>query len=430
VRANGGSAYDAGFGGGGGGGGRVAVIYDQAAQSNLNLTSHPRVLFSANQGTGLSPYSSYMGWNGRPGTLYFPDTSLLTGDLLEGGEWMLPTLDWSPSSVMLTNGLAAFPSGFAFRVISDMTVKGSGILEITNPTEMTITGDLTITNGGQIHLYTVPNLTIGHDLRLGNAGTLHINSAPTGSVSRECGTLVDIGRDVTIASTAWIYPTSHPTNGGSVFFQMRNLTVATNAGFSATVRGYRGVTSSTVVACGPGGGKGRCGASHAGVGGTGVWGTPGTTIYGLSNAPIHAGSCGGCGSDVMWPALAGGGVVRLDVRQTATLDGSLLANGEDAVPSSPSGGGAGGSIYLTCHTLFGGSNAVLSARGGNGSTAASWAGGSGGGGRIAVWRMREDYFFRGSVTATNGIAWPGYAGTPGTVVFGWIPPSGTLFYLR
>jgi hypothetical protein len=44
--------------------------------------------------------------------------------------------------------------------------------------------------------------------------------------------------------------------------------------------------------------------------------------------------------------------------------------------------------------------------------------------------MREDYFFRGSVTATNGIAWPGYAGTPGTVVFGWIPPSGTLFYLR
>jgi hypothetical protein len=114
-------------------------------------------------------------------------------------------------------------------------------------------------------------------------------------------------------------------------------------------------------------------------------------------------------------------------RGTATLDGTLRANGGEGYNGS--GGGSGGGIYLSCKTLAG-TNGVLQANGGA-PTIYGGAGGGGGGGRIAVWRVNDH-----SDTNTWIIQALGYAvtnaGADGTVFWGQTIPAnrGTVIYVR
>lgn len=97
-------------------------------------------------------------------------------------------------------------------------------------------------------------------------------------------------------------------------------------------------------------------------------------------------------------------MVRLIVGGTLTLDGSVTANALGGPPNN-AGGGSGGSIFLSSRSLAGGGE--IHANGGPG----EWVeGGSGAGGRIAMYRGATT--FTGTVTADGaGGARPGGRGT-------------------
>ncbi len=413
--------------GGGGGGGRIAVIYNTVAQSNLNLSARPTVLFSANngRGTNLGAYERA----GRPGTLYFPDSGILT-ETLVGGK--LAGIDaWSPGSLMISNGLSILPENFALTVRGDMTaVQGvkHGELEVTNPAVLRIDGDLNVKDNGILRIYTGGNyapLDVGGNIALSATGSLYVHAWMTNAAVTNCGMLVNVEGDMTIAGGAWIYPVSHPTNGGSVLFHMQNLTIAdTNSGFNANALGFMGATNAAMHGCGPGGGlsvgsRGG-GGGYGGAGGRGAnVGALGGSPYGSSNAPVDPGSGGGYWGN----GGNGGGLVRIEVTNRVALNGVIKADGGKGADSAgeAGGGGSGGGIYVFCKRLQG-TNATLSA---NGGTAAPSMGGGGGGGRIAVWRMFGDT--NGISASANG-ALSGYEpGEDGTVVFNWwFAPKGSL----
>ncbi len=123
------------------------------------------------------------------------------------------------------------------------------------------------------------------------------------------------------------------------------------------------------------------GAGHGGRGYRGPNGVAGG-VYGETDAPVTPGS-GGAGNNTDGALLggSGGGAVRIAASGLVTINGTINANGLDTTHTS--GGGSGGSIYITCDTFAGNSKGLLTAKGGIGSTVGSRAG-DGGGGRIAV----------------------------------------------
>ena len=109
------------------------------------------------------------------------------------------------------------------------------------------------------------------------------------------------------------------------------------------------------------------GAGYGGAGGNGAAygghpGGVGGVTYGSVTAPVDLGSGGG---NVTGGSLggAGGGVLRLTVLGTLTVDGTIRADGLDGGTSYYyGGGGSGGSIWITCSTLAGAG--VITANGG------------------------------------------------------------------
>ncbi|MEI6972968.1 MAG: hypothetical protein WCL44_15800, partial [bacterium] len=273
----------------------------------------------------------------------------------------------------------------------------------------------------------VATVTVGGDAVMTNAAQFTLYSGITNAAAvTNFGALLTVGGTLTISTNSWLYPVSHPTNGGSPLIRTANLTLlGTNGGISAYGRGFQGGDGNTANGCGPGGAPTGSstsgGGSHAGVGSVGSYGTSyGTTIYGNSNAPVHAGSGGARTA----PSANGGGVIRLEVGKTALLNGMLNANGSIGV----AGAGAGGSIYLRCNSLRG-STGILKANGGDCNT----AGGAGGGGRIAVYRLTDTTAGLLTVSAEGGAAgFAHLAGGKGSIVWGVQEQkaSGSVFFIR
>jgi hypothetical protein len=180
-----------------------------------------------------------------------------------------------------------------------------------------------------------------------------------------------------------------------------NALVQTNGAIALDGAGYdptSGFANAAVDFFGDGSGGG-----YGGVGGASLFGAPGGGTYGSSNQPMDLGSAGGT-----FPVLAGysrgGGAVHLTVDGSLTLNGNVSANGNDGYLDG-SGGGSGGSIWITANTLSG--NGSLSANGGMGE---SYEGGGGGGGRIAIYTGTN--LFAGNISALGGDgAYPGANGT-------------------
>lgn len=109
--------------------------------------------------------------------------------------------------------------------------------------------------------------------------------------------------------------------------------------------------------------------------------------YGSLSSPTN------CGSSNL---SSGGGAVHLAAIGTVTLNGTI---GSDALPSSYYGGGAGGSVWITCAKLMG--SGSVSASG-----VPSVHGVTGCGGRIAVWQSEATDFsdWTGKLMATGGSA--------------------------
>lgn len=439
---------------GGGGGGRVAVVFNPGAQSNQNQIARPWVRFSANQGaTGLGYIPSY--GSARPGTLYFPDHTLLAEDRMAGGEIVIPGFSsWAPGSMAVAGGLASFTNGFQLTVTNNLTLGGDGGIELTNGT-LQVGGSLIITNANNLrgisYVHTLPGaaFTVGNDLRISagalnwygnttnlssllvggnlvltNTGLLYAYSGLTNSGVTNYGALVQVTGDIWLEGNSWIYPVSNPTNGGAPFIRARTLTVLPGAGVSAAGRGYVGQLGAAGQGPGPGGygwNSAGGGGGHGGAGGT-TGAAAGGTTYGVRERPVTSGSSGGAHWTI-YTGGSGGGVVRIEVTFTATINGALTASG--SAPPAYGGGGAGGSVYLICRTLAG-TNGTLFAKGGD------WSvnyGGGGGGGRIAVWRLYDQ-----ATTNTWSISVAGGAGNAagavGTIFWGTSRAPGTVFVVR
>lgn len=132
---------------------------------------------------------------------------------------------------------------------------------------------------------------------------------------------------------------------------------------------------------------GNTGAAGGGFGGSGGHGQ-GNVVgngYGSFRAPNHLGSPGGKATLTAGSAGgSGGGLVRLTVAGTLTLNGTLSAKGSNGVANG--GGGSGGSVRIQTGTLAG-SGGRIDIRGGQG----NGNGGCGGGGRVALKYSSDSY---------------------------------------
>jgi hypothetical protein len=317
--------------------------------------------------------------------------------------------------------------------------------------------------------------TVGQDLILTNGSTLYVYSGVTNE-GPDGAEVVIVGRDVIIATNCAIYPTSYGslwvdaqhnavsrhvnpeirypawgeparTNGGSVRFEVgRDLWVMGGGAFNANGRGYAG---GFYNATSPGGNSNQWnvgwgpgaynntrgpGAGHGGVGGKSESGLGGGPAYGDRHAPTKPGSGGSYNSDRQYRmqfAGDGGGVVRVKAVREARIDGTVSANGQNALDAG--GGGSGGSVWIWCKTFSG--NGTITANGGNGGS--GYGGGGGAGGRIAIWYGVNGYNWTGtaiqepnSVLGGTGYQGSSTNGDSGSVELYEIPAAGTLIMIR
>jgi len=136
------------------------------------------------------------------------------------------------------------------------------------------------------------------------------------------------------------------------------------------------------------------GGGYGGLGGNSSSGAIGGTNYGSATQPVDFGSGGGNGLNTLTGGAQGGGALRVSVGGTFNVDGTISANGNFGW-SEDSGGGAGGSVWLSANTLTGLGN--ISAAGGDGELL---GGGGGGGGRIAIYSPTN--LFAGVTNANGG----------------------------
>ena len=314
--------------GGAGGGGRIAVIYDTAAQAATSPVN-PGVNFNVSPGS-----AGYVQVFAEAGTLYFPDRALLSGTM--GTQW------------------------------------GGGFLRIPNFTSWEIAS---LTVAGKFGLQGVTNLTVVNGLTLAASGALTLRSTPTNAVSPPDGILVNIGSDLCVTGTLALC--SDELNGASPRVLCRNLIVAAGGKIDADTRGYTGLRTGGYS--GPGNLVGFTrGAGHGGMGSSG-WGRYNNAgpMYDDPLAPGQPGSGGGTYSGI---SGYGGGAIRVQATETATIHGTLTANGQSGIGTHGCGG-SGGSIHIVCQTFRGSATGVLQAKGGNGD---NYQAGAGAGGRIAV----------------------------------------------
>jgi len=448
VRANGGSTPKQEAGGGGGG--RIAIEYNPAQQQGVS--PKPSVYLSADRGYGRQVSI-------EPGTLSLSDHTFFPTDTraMGGGQILIPTFPnaWAGGSMTL-NGWLEFQPGVQLDVTNQAQITGSlGRLDLTSNGVLHC-GQLVVDGGGRLYgglsyadrpsvvctgslaasSYGVVQLCNGslscRDLSLASFAALYVYAGPTNDLPGGSAALVNAG-DVRVGTNSSVYAFSHPTSGGTPLFLVGSLTLDSAAQINADGKGFQGVAGGTGYGDGGGGVDSYRGGGggYGGEGGDGIhWGGTGGGTYGSSNAPVEAGSAGGGRQDRpdVGPGGSGGGCVRIEAAGEVVINGTVSANGANSGNTSV-GGGAGGGIYILCRS-FAGSGTIRANGGAASGDGNGWSGG-GGGGRIAVWRMTDDW--QGSLSVSNSVA-GGYSlgnpGQPGTVVIGTPLPSETLIIVR
>ena len=356
---------------GSGGGGRISVQYTA-------LEGNPQVSFLTTPGSEES-WDPRTQWfkTAYPGTLFLSDLALLSEDLADGRfqDVRLFTdggTSWTVNSLTVSNtSLRLADDGFQVTVIGDLNIQAGGALSI----------------GADDGLLTA-RLTCGGSLVLTNGGALSIYSGVTNGVV-DHGAHVSVSNDIQIHAGSWIYPYSHPANGGSVLFRARDVTIDEGGGFFATARGF---------SWGKGPGKGADGNSRGGGGGYGGAGGQGERVsslggktYGNATLPLDPGSGSGVYYSFGGP---GGGLVRIEADNCVLNNGEIVADGGEA--HTHSGGGSGGGVFIESASIVG--NGLIQANGGSGTAIYS---GGGGGGRIAIITQRDRFSGEESGTYTE-----------------------------
>ena len=432
VSATGGAGSGtSGYDGGGGSGGRIAVHYSTADQPGA-----PDIVFLAVGGYGALGRDQ---GSGDLGTLWFPDSRLLSGLWRHSGQLIVPGwTNWGPASLFVSNVWVRFPdNGFLLSVTNDVVVAGgSGRLDLGGNHLWPYLGNSQRPFWSRWSETSGPTLTCAN-LYVTNGGQLYVFAGITNSPTPDYGALVDVAGKIVISSNSWICPAAHPTNGAAPLFRMNSLLIPnTNSGFNANGLGYWGGTNGLMAGFGPGGGIGTNSSKRIGGGGYGGRGGNYTNncglAYGSANAPLLPGSGGGAYtlSPNYFSGKTGGGLIRIIARKDILFNGTMTANG-GATVGTYCGGGSGGGIYLQAKTFTGTTNALLSANGSSSADPVTYGGGGGGGGRIAVWRS-YDHTPTSTAVTTNVFGGAGIyqTGEVGTVVFDWLKGAGTVMEIR
>ena len=392
---------------GSGGGGRIAVHY--TAQDGM-----PRVSFVTTPG-GTEAYDPLTQWfkSAYQGTLFLSDLALLTEDLTDGR----------------FRDVRLFTDGGTSWTVDSLTVSNTSLRLADDGFQLTVNGDLNIQKEGKLGIgaddaLLSARLLCGGSLVLTNGGALSIYSGVTNGVI-DHGALVSVTDDIRIHASSWIYPYSHPANGGSVLFRARDVTIDANGGFFATARGF---------SWGEGPGKGALsglrggGGGYGGVGGRGANASSlGGITYGNVKSPLNPGSGSGVYYSFGGP---GGGLVRIEAENRVLNNGQIIADG--GIVHTHSGGGSGGGVFIESASIAG--NGLIRANGGAGSefytSGVRGGSGGGGGGRIAIVTQLDRF------TGEQPNTYVEYAGSAngrisvlGSTV-GYLPGTNGTFYVR
>lgn len=386
IRSTGGAGL---YGGGDGAGGRIAIYYESST-----FPLDPQHI----QAQGM-----YQGGNGGgPGTLYLKDTSSNTDKLVvdNGGNSVTTYAvhlagDYSYDQIEISGKaklrLVGSSSQFDLTGNDVLTGDGTGQLEVEGT--ITTSPNLVLSN---VSLTILGNIQGAENVTIQSPAVLALYATSPLHSGIYTFTNLTIENGGTLKAVASGNGDTNYSNDPNLQLNLTNLTVATGGTINANGTGYPGKHESgtgpgagqSAWATGGGGGHGGPGQASAGAGGV---------TYDSLSYPVLPGSSGGAGQDIYHsylPGGAGGGALRLVVSETATVNGTISADG--VIGAGRSGGGSGGSIIIETGTLTG--NGSVHANGGPQNR-----GGNGGGGRIAIYATTSNHIL--TFTA-NGA--PGY----------------------
>ena len=394
ITANGANYTAEHYGSGGGGGGRIALVLGANNFSGAVTAygGYPRVLTGG--------YASYYG---SAGTIYRKTGSQTYGDLIVDNNGNALTGMRGNGAARL--GPAADSGTYTF---DNIILRNAGHLEVVgtetlNVTQNTVNNGLAATGGKLTWTYGNGTLALPAGYVVSNYTLMLNNGTPSGLT------------DLTLGTGGGL---SHLANSTDETYRLNlslsTLTVRSGGAVSAGGKGYSGRQ-------GPGKGyvspttADAAGASYGGAGGLphpydGVWNVPvSPPTYGSLAWPTNMGS-GGTG-----PTTPGGGSVKIVTTGELKVDGMVCADGAwTPYGENYDSPGSGGSIWLECAKLSGGTSGAVTASGG--SDAADYYNmGGAGGGRIAIYTPDNSY--SGLILADGGLPTrSAYAGGCGTIL--------------
>jgi hypothetical protein len=291
--------------------------------------------------------------------------------------------------------------------------------------------------GGRIAIFYTTNLFTGLisaaggiGYEAGGAGTIYVKSALQTNAQLTLDNQGASGAKTPLSSSNGLAQNLNIANGAIGQFQgilpvFSNITVSAGGRLTGSssdtnvylaIAGNMNITAGAIVEAdgdgnpvGNGSGAGAtlsnkgAGGGYGGTGGSSSSGAAGGSTYGSNSQPIDRGSGGGLGG-TSGPGSEGGGAIRLAVAGQLTVDGRLSVNGNDGLQDD-SGGGSGGSLWISANNLTGAG--TIAANGGAGEL---FGGGGGGGGRIAIYSPNNTFSGQTTVTGGNGAS-SGSAGT-------------------
>ena len=283
---------------------------------------------------------------------------------------------------------------------------GAGTLDITSASP--VQSDLIVDNGGQtgaatpvtayfprVSAVALPSFAVGN-ITIAD-GAMGYPNDPYLAVS-----------NLTIGDGGLLVGSPQGTNLQVLVYS--NLEVSVDGAIAVDAQGYS-------EANGPGAGTNSSGdgsgGGYGGMGGDSLSGAFGGSSYGSATQPIDRGSGGGAGSGPLYTGGSeGGGALRIDVAGTLNVDGSISANGNPGFQDN-SGGGSGGSIWITASKVTG--SGMISAEGGEGEL---YGGGGGAGGRVAIYQPNHGYHTNTFLGLASAFGADGaFFGDDGTVLF-------------
>ncbi|MFQ5470054.1 MAG: Calx-beta domain-containing protein [Gammaproteobacteria bacterium] len=389
MTVNGGNGgVNGNYGGGGGGGGRIYIEYTTAN----NYTGS----YSAQGGAkGGGPNSG----NGSVGSVVVTDTAAMPNAIVGGFGSLTDTLDSSNDGTMNFTTLSVINAGGS----GTMTLSGNAhvVNATTISNNIAVAGNLTVDNSlningglsnvsGNVSVPTTLNIS-GGTLRMNGDSVLTATQLDVASTLQLNANTTYSSINVTILNVTGTISADGYGCGSSKSYDYTVTSCVSKGSTTASIAGFGeggDVTNTGWYYGGGGGGYGGAGGNgelgaNAGIGGN-AYGTA-DLLNGGSVITPYQGSGGGIGrrTTTSLAGGAGGGAIKLMVSGTATINGTISANGGDgAVNLASGGGGSGGGIYLNADILAG--SGVIRANGGNGNGNAGYKGGGGGGGRIYV----------------------------------------------